>query len=226
MCFSAKASIISFCVGMIGAIFCISLGTITDKIVGYFFAFVSCMQGIDYLLWSHQICDDYNRTFSIFGMILNNLQPFVLGLVILLINTKTPNKNWIIGLMILYLCIIIPYSMQYDTPIKQCTIKDEKSKHLNWNWTYMNYTTVVYTILLLYFCVFSLLGFPKLIYGIYFSIFAVISYITSAYFYTISYAGSLWCYYSVFFPIIYYLCRTNPWIIKMGHFNYPRVGYQ
>ena len=36
MCFSKNASIASFSIGIVGAILCISLGTITDKIVGYF----------------------------------------------------------------------------------------------------------------------------------------------------------------------------------------------
>ena len=73
MCFSKNASIVSFTIGIVGSILCITLGTATDKIVGYFLGYVSLMQGIEYLLWSHQICDNYNRVVSIIGMLLNNL---------------------------------------------------------------------------------------------------------------------------------------------------------
>lgn len=208
MCFSAQSSIVTFIIGIIGAILCISLGSITDKIIGFFFGFTSLIQGIEYLLWTHQKCDDYNRIISILGMILNNLQPFILGLIILFINTTTPNKNWIIGIMILYLSLIIPYSIQFDKTI-QCTIKDDNSKHLKWNWNLMKNSGFVYSIFIFCFCLFALLGFPRFIYGIYFSIIIIISYLTSAYFYTWDFSGVLWCYYSAFFPIIYYLLRIT-----------------
>ena len=206
MCFSAESSIITFTIGTIGALLCISLGSITDKIIGCFFGFTSLIQGIEYLLWKHQYCDDYNRIISMLGMILNNLQPFVIGLIILLVNTKTPNKNWIILLMILYLCIIIPYSIQFDRT-KQCTLKYEK--HLKWNWNLMKNATFVYTVFIAFLCLFGLLGFPTFIYGVYFSLIVVITYLTSAYFYPTDFSGALWCYYSVFLPVIYYILRIS-----------------
>lgn len=206
MCFSAESSVITFILGILGAILCISLGSITDKIIGYFFGFTSLIQGIEYLLWKHQYCDDYNRKISILGMILNNSQPFVLGLIILLINTKTPNKNWIILFMILYLYVIIPYSIQFDRK-KQCTLKDET--HLKWNWNLMKKSSFVYTVFIIFLCLFGLLGFPKFIYGVYFSLIVIISYLTTEYFYSATFSGALWCYYSAFLPIIYYLLRVN-----------------
>ena len=37
------------------------------------------MQGIEFLLWKHPVCDDYHKAVSVAGMILNHLQPVVLG---------------------------------------------------------------------------------------------------------------------------------------------------
>jgi hypothetical protein len=88
MCYSANASIVSFTFGVIGSLLCVSLGSVKDKILGFFLFFVSFMQGIEYLLWKHQICDNYNKFISVLGMILNHLQPIVLGLLVILFNTN------------------------------------------------------------------------------------------------------------------------------------------
>ena len=94
------------------------------------------MQGIEYLLWTHQKCDNYNRFVSILGMILNHLQPFVLGLIILFCNKHLIHTKLI---MFLYLLLIIPYSIQFLFNKKsQCTIKNTEN-HLSWKWNLMNY---------------------------------------------------------------------------------------
>ena len=125
MCFSEQASIRSLLAGLIGSGLCVSLGTVSDKIVGYFLGFVSLMQGIDYLLWRHQKCDMYNRVISVLGMILNHLQPFVLGIVVLLLNPKNQYNKTIMSLMIIYLIVIVPYSYQFIKMKGSCTLKGE-----------------------------------------------------------------------------------------------------
>jgi hypothetical protein len=210
MCFSENASIVSFTFGVIGSLLCISLGTVTDKIVGFFMLFVSSMQGIEYLLWRHQICDNYNKFISILGMVLNHLQPIVLGFIVILFNTKlTQSKlHLIYSFMTVYLFVIIPYSIKFlKDPQLLCTIKNKETTHLQWNWTDMKYFDIVYTVFLIAFCAFFLLGLPKLQYGIYASLTAIITSSTSLYFYPQKHTGAIWCYYVVFLPIIYYLMR-------------------
>jgi len=207
MCFSAKSSIIAFFVGVIGSILCISLGEINDKIVGYLFLFVAFMQGIEYLLWNHRKCDMYNRIISVLGMILNHLQPIVLGIIILLINPYlTPAKVfWIKIFIFIYIFVIIPYSFKYiSNKDIQCTIK--RGKHLYWKWTNMKYYIFIYSLFLFTFCLFAILGMKNLTYGISFAFIGLFSYITSYIFYSKS-TGALWCYYAVFIPIIYYFLR-------------------
>lgn len=212
MCFSENASIISFSFGIIGALLCISLGSMVDKMVGYFFGYVSLMQGIEYLLWRHQKCDNYNIKISLIGMILNNLQPFVLGIIFLVFNPKNDyiNKQWIFIVMMYYLCVIIPYSVQFiKNKQNQCTITSKRNKHLIWKWIIMNYYIFVYAIYLVSFCFIFLLGLPKLEYSINCIIVGLFTYITSAFFYPKKEFGSLWCFYIVFIPIIYYFIRIN-----------------
>lgn len=212
MCYSANASIVSFCFGIIGSLLCVSLGTVTDKTIGFFMFFVSFMQGIEYLLWTHQVCDNYNKFVSILGMTLNHLQPIVLGLFVILFNPKLSQLQlrWIYSFMAIYLLVIIPYSIQFlqDSNLL-CTIKNKETTHLQWNWNSVNYSNFVYTFFTLTFCALFLLGLPKLKYGIYASLVSVITISTSKYFYPQKHAGAIWCFYVVFLPAIYYLLRKT-----------------
>jgi hypothetical protein len=208
MCFSKKASIVSFITGIIGSILCIQLGTILDKIIGYFMGFISFMQGIEYLIWRHQICDDYNKIISFIGMVLNNMQPIMLGIILLYYNARPQNYNWILLTIFIYFCLAVPYSMQFmKDPEKQCIIKGKKHDHLVWRWPLMEGGVAFYFVFLVSLCVLFLLGLPKLKYGIYFAIITLVSYISSDYFYPSGVTGELWCYYSAFFPIIYFIFR-------------------
>jgi hypothetical protein len=212
MCYSENASIISFSFGIIGSLLCVSLGTVTDKILGFFMCFVSLMQGIEYLLWRHQMCDNYNKIISILGMMLNHLQPIVLGLIVILFNPKLSETTlrWIYFFMAIYLLIIIPYSIQFlQDSDSLCTIKNKETKHLQWNWNSFKYFNFVYTIFTLTFCALFLLGLPKLKYGIYAALVSIITILTSKYFYPQKHTGAIWCFYVVFLSAIYYLLRKT-----------------
>jgi hypothetical protein len=204
MCFSAEISIITFIVGIIGSLLCISLGKPVDKILGYFFIFVSLMQGIEYLLWNHQKCDNYNRFLSILGMVLNHLQPIVLGLLILYFNKNVSTKIMYI-IMFLYLCAIIPYSIQFlNNKNLECTIKTTKNKHLLWNWNSMFFSNIIYPIFLLTLCLLIYFGLNR--YKFIAILVALISFGTSYFFYyKEGVMGSLWCFYILFITYIYYI---------------------
>ena len=205
MCFSAEISIITFIIGIIGSLLCISLGKPVDKILGYFFIFVSLMQGIEYLLWNHQKCDNYNRFLSILGMVLNHLQPIVLGLLILYFNKNVSTKIIYI-IMFLYLCAIIPYSIQFlNNKNLECTIKTTKNNHLLWNWNSMFLNNQIYLIFLLILCLLIYFGFPNK-YKFIAILVALISFGSSHFFYyKEGVMGSLWCFYILFITYIYYI---------------------
>ena len=207
MCFSPEASIRSLISGLFGSLLCISLGSVTDKIVGYFLGFVSLMQGIEYLLWKHQKCDNYNRIVSVLGMILNHLQPFILGVVVLLLNPKTTNYNIIVGLMILYLIVIIPYSYQFIKMKGTCTLKGENHEHLIWKWNNMDFAKIRYATFLFVLSAIFVLGVPNKIMGVLFALCGILMYVSSLIVYPREVAGALWCYYTAFIPIFYFLFR-------------------
>ena len=211
MCFSANMSLFTFTIGIVGSILCISLGKNIDKIVGYFIGFVSLMQGIEFLLWKHQKCDTYNRILSILGMILNHLQPIVLGFILLTFNEKMKesNKRWIFFLMIIYSLVIIPYSIPFFVNKRlECTLKGS-NQHLIWKWNGMNYSRFVYSIFLVIMCLLFFIGLPTLLESIVATFVAAGSYVTSEIIYPQNSIGAIWCFYVVFIPIIYYLLRIT-----------------
>jgi hypothetical protein len=215
MCFSAEASARSFLAGMVGSILCVSLGTPTDKIVGFAIAFVSLMQGIEYLLWNHQKCDQWNRFLSVCGMTLNHLQPFVIGLIILWINPQTGYRNPILALMILYLAIIIPYSYNFIATRGACTLKGKDHGNLIWKWNALPYSRFVYFAFLVIMACLFVLGMPSRLVGIIAAVCSVAIFSTSLILYPREVAGALWCYYTAFIPIVYYILRlTIPNIIQ------------
>lgn len=213
MCFSERASIVSFFFAIIGSLLLISLDSVNNKIIGYYFIYVSFMQFIDFLLWRHQVCDDYNRMISLMGMLLNNSQPIVLGMIILLFNPK--HQNIIVGLMLLYLCVIIPYSIPFVTDKKlQCTLKG-KENHLLWNWNLLKYNEIMYFIYLFVVCGLFIYGLTNYKIGFISAFIAIITYVSSLFLYAQKYVGTIWCYYSVFIPIISYLLQYCKIINKL-----------
>jgi len=132
MCFSEQMSIIAFSVGMIGSILVYSLGKIYDKIVGLWIGFVSCMQLVDFFLWRNQTCNRINYITSIVGIILNHLQPIMLGIIILCVNTELSYQDikTILWILLIYICTMVPYTWQCIVKT-QCTLKDNNN-HMDW----------------------------------------------------------------------------------------------
>ena len=201
MCFSENISLISFIIGIVSSVLCISLGKPIDKLFGLFFAYVILMQLIEYLLWKHQKCDDYNKQLTQLAMILNHLQPLIFYLLIIYFFPER-NTKILFFIIFLYISVIIPYSLQLKDV---CTLKSQTSGHLSWEWNYMNNSCIIYSIFLLTLCLLSLVAFPGMI-GINFTLLFSISFIISMKIYwTTGAIGAMWCFFAVFAPLLYFL---------------------
>jgi hypothetical protein len=208
MCYSEKASIDSLIIGLLGSILLVILNTPQDLIFGFTFGFIALMQGIDYLLWRHPICDEYNKRISTLGMILNHLQPIVFGLLILVFNNKLKNKLYIVIPLILYISIAIPYSYQFlRDEDEQCTLQDKETKHLLWKWNKKNYSALIYILFIVLLLIFSYFGLPNRTEGVLLTLIGIIKYVVLYMFEPGKVVGTLWCYYTAFFPLCYYLYR-------------------
>ena len=202
------ASLITFIIGIIGAILCITLETTTEEIVGYFFGFVALMQGIEYILWKNQECNIINKAASLIGMILNHIQPIILSIIILSLN-KNLSKNTkqiIILSTIIYTIVITIYSLQFINDNDGCTLKNEYD-HLKWDWTSMNYN-IVYLLFLFMLVFLFYVGTPDRNSGIILAIISFISYIISYFIYgNKNVVGPLWCIFASFTPILWYVYK-------------------
>lgn len=204
MCYSANASLLAFASGIFFSGWMASWGNPSYQVIGLFIAFVSLMQGIEYLLWKHPICDNYHKNLSIAGMILNHSQPIVLAALILFLNPNTPNKTNILLLTLLYTLLIVPYSSQYLTEESlQCTnVARCDDPHLVWNWNNMPYHVPMYLFYLSLFIGLPILGLPDKKVGSIFALLTVVSYGTSTILYNRDVLGSLWCFYTAFAPAV------------------------
>jgi len=202
MCFSEQMSIIAFSVGMIGSILVYSLGKIYDKIVGLWIGFVSCMQLVDFFLWRNQTCNRTNYITSIVGIILNHLQPIMLGIIILCVNTELSYQDikTILLILLIYLCVMVPYTWQCIVKT-QCTLKDNNN-HMDWKWNHFDYWILVYLVFLIT-CVLLYYWFVP-VYGMFFAFVTLYTFILSAIFYNKE-IGNMWCFFTIFLPILYYL---------------------
>jgi len=208
MCFSAEVSIATLIIGLIGSTAVYTLGTIFDRIVAIFIAYVSLMQGIEWILWNNQSCDAFHKQISVLGMLLNAGQPIVLGLVALLMSPRANYyKLYIILIMLLYSIFVSFFFAQYKDNL-QCTTPRPNDPHLVWNWTILPYYYVSWFMYIITVIFISLLGMPTLNRGILFAGATTASMITSILVYPRQNMGAMWCFFAVFTPIIYYAYRT------------------
>ena len=215
MCFSEQMSLIAFSVGMVGSILVYSLGKIYDKIVGLFLGFVSCMQLVDFFLWRNQTCNRTNYITSIVGIILNHLQPIMLGIIILCVNTELSYQDvkTILWMLLIYLCFMVPYTWQCMVKT-QCTLKNNDN-HMDWKWNFMNYWVLVYFVFLM--TLFLLYYWFVPVYGTFFAYVTLYTFLLSVIFYNKE-MGNMWCFFTIFLPILYYffppdyLCKKYPFV--------------
>lgn len=142
MCFSKNISLATYLTGCVLSIMLFRIPNPFYKVIGLFFLFVTQMQLIDFLLWSHQKCDTYHRLVSRIGMWIHVLQPIVIILLAIHYSTQVEKKaNVIIAFTLFYILCAFLYTRQYTTNL-QCTTPRPGISHLIWNWTQLprNYT--------------------------------------------------------------------------------------
>jgi hypothetical protein len=173
---------------------------------GVFFAFVSLMQGIEFLLWQHQECDALHKNLSIAGMLLNHLQPVILGLATAWIFQR--NVATIAVLLVAYLAVAVPYSLTYLTDENlQCTVKTCGDPHLVWKWNDMSGHARMYAVFIATFICIALVGFNRSRHAAMFSIGTLVTYGLSSLFYERAHVGALWCFWVMLIPPALYALR-------------------
>jgi hypothetical protein len=206
MCYSEEVSLATFLIGIFGSICVYTLGSTFDHIVAFFLGYVAFMQAIEWLLWRHQQCDDYHKQVSVAGMILNWSQPIVLGGLILGLSPRKEYTSIIIASMASYFAYSIYYIRQYTSNL-QCTQPKDEDPHLVWNWTVLDSFPLMWSIFIATFFIVSVLGMPTLRQGLSFGATAVITMALSIVVYERQDVGAMWCFFTSFIPLSYYIIR-------------------
>lgn len=206
MCYSAPISLAAFVIGTIFSYLLYLENDISYKIIGSFLAFVVLMQLIEFLLWTHQFCDLYNKSISFVGMILNYLQPFVLGLLLLYFYKKMPelNKKIVIGILVIYIILAILYMIQFIFIQNKCSQKKD-NPYLLWNWGQMKNYGAINTIYLIALISIIYIGMPDKFIALMTIIIGGLALTMSYLFYPRPFIGAIWCLFTAFIPVILYL---------------------
>jgi len=208
MCFSAEVSLVTFIIGTVGSFFVYNLGTPFDHIVGLYLGFTSLIQGIEFLLWSHQTCDSYHRMVTFIGSVLTSAQPIFLGALVLAFSAPAKNRIPILCLMAFMLITTVYHGYPFIvSPELKCTKPREGDPHLVWNWTILPNNLLMWFIYVGVCVSVCFLGMPTKD-AVLFSGTLVGSLLTSALIYPRQDLGSMWCFFSAFIPFIYYFHRV------------------
>jgi hypothetical protein len=162
MCYSKNLSLTSFLFGIISSILLIKYGNIESKntnlAIASFFIFVSLMQFIEYLMWSDIKCENgLNKMASVFGPLLNQLQPIMIVIVslVFLKSTNVISNNFLIFSNLTYLIYVIYKYLNFiENPNNLCT-QTNLDGHLSWKWisnfNYNYYHLIVFINLINYY---------------------------------------------------------------------------
>jgi len=209
MCFSSEVSLLTLLIGLTGSLLVWNLGTNSDKIISGYLGYVSLMQLTEYLLWNYQKCDDFHKNISISGMILNVLQPVVLGILVLVLSPRQIYKILIYIILFVYISITFGWYVQQYTSDLQCTNPRKDDPHLVWNWTILKDYEIGWFGYIVTSMLISILGMPTLNSGIFLALGLLISMLISIIVYPRQNMGALWCFFSAFGPIGYYMLRIS-----------------
>lgn len=205
MCYSAEVSALTFLIGVGGAATMVARGTTEARILGFFLGFVALMQGIEWLLWSHQRCDAWHRDIAVTGMWLNHLQPVVLGALVAWLGDPSA-RPWVLGITAAYSAIAIPYSLQFGESLRcaqpRCSVGNP---HLVWLWNALPGYRIMYAAFLAALIAIPTLGMgPN---GFWFGMLAAVLFALSWALYPREAVGALWCFFAAFVPVGYLLLR-------------------
>ena len=199
MCFSEGVSAATFLIGMIASATIWYRGRGEDRIFALIFMFIVLMQGVEYLLWRHQRCDDWHRSVSVMGSWLNLLQPVAAASVIWWL-AANPNP-WMFAVVAAYLAFIIPYLWHFQGSLR-CTTPRTGNPHLVWGWANMAGRGLLWTVYLAAFIAVIYLGLSTTSANSFTAVFLA-SLGLSALFYPRESIGSIWCVAAALVPVGY-----------------------
>lgn len=205
MCFTAKVSLITFLVGVVGSIILMKYGNpkfhkenITS---GIFLLFIAGIQLMDFLFWidvNNTI--GINKVTTIIGSLFNVGQPLFLYITKILYFTPKnilSMENFNLPVLIFNLVYLLNVVIFYISFINSGTlITRPENGHLSWPW--IKYSNPIFYILLLAINIFYLIDFK---YAFVEFVITYLFFILSVVFFSYN-IGELWCFFGIFIPYL------------------------
>jgi hypothetical protein len=202
MCYSPEISLITFIIGILGSLF---LYLDNFKSEAFFYGWVVLMQLVEYFIWKNQPCNDMNKKITNIGMFINNMEPIVLWISILLFSNKILPLQVNIYMVLLLLFTIIYTKKYLENPIECTSTTPDSKPYLQWNWNRGNFSTHYYAIFLIGMILLSGYGLNN---GLFQSIMYGVSFIISYYLFGKKKSiGNIWCFLAAFMPWLLILYR-------------------
>ena len=197
MCFSAKASLGAFVIGLVGSILLTSLGGRTNISFGVFFIFISLIQLMDFTIWmdlGNKI--GLNRIATMIGPILNVGQPLIMYLIKIVVF-----QHFHVDFMsVLNIGYTLYLARIYYLFIKSGdTITKVEQGHLKWPW--LKYTNPMAYLIMFVINALYLTEFRFSLFVTSFTLFFL--FLSKSYF--AYHVGEMWCYFGAFIPMLVYL---------------------
>ena len=198
MCFSAKASLSAFIIGLIGAALLISKGDRNNISFGVFFIFISLIQLMDFAIWTDlSNKTGLNRLATIIGPLLNVGQPLIMYFIKILVFTPFIIQiDWFFYLNAGYALYLV--KMYYDFISNEKLVTNVEKGHLKWPW--LKYANPAFYLIMFVLNAFYLTDFQfSLVVSIITGFFLFMSHSYFAY-----HVGEVWCYFGAFIPMMIY----------------------
>jgi hypothetical protein len=203
MCFSAKASLGAFLIGLVGSILLIASrnGGRTNISFGVFFIFISLIQLMDFAIWSdlsNKI--GLNRAATMIGPLLNVGQPLIMYLIKIIV-FQHYQLDFVSILNVGYSAYLAKIYYLF-VKAGHLTTKVEQG-HLKWGW--LKYADPIAYLIMFVINAMYLTDFRfSLVVTIITGFFLFLSKSYFAY-----HVGEIWCYFGAFIPLLVYLLERN-----------------
>lgn len=205
MCFSAKSSILTFSIGVVGSLVLMKYGNpkyVKDNFIsGIFFLFIAGIQLMDFLFWIDlNNSKGINKMVTLIGPLFNVGQPIILYIAKLLY-FKPKNifslANYNLPVFILNFLYLINLIYGYISFINSGNLITGTNKgHLSWPW--IKFSNAPFYLILLAINIFYLMNFK---YALNFFLITYFFLILSVVFFSYN-PGELWCFFGAFIPFI------------------------
>ena len=205
MCFNAKASILTFAIGVIGSILLMKYGNAKFKkeniVSGIFLLFIAGIQLMDFFFWidlKNKL--GINKITTIIGPLFNIGQPVILYLVKLLFFKPKDifsMNNYNLPVFILNMLYFVNLMISYTNFLSTSTLVTGTSNgHLKWPW--IKYANPWAYLILLAINIFYLMDFN---YSLVLFLITYLFFILSVIYFSYN-PSELWCFFGAFVPLL------------------------